>query len=155
MVHTEYTIPVMQFVAYGILIVGILLKVILNSKNSDNKLLLWLSFTYLVAFSMAIPVMYQSFIELSVLFHVIEAIAAFALVALFTFLLLKIFNEENDLFMILPIAVAVLLDVPLIILRWNEEINMFVLIFISLSVLLFIVGFIIKLITNKRKVKNS
>nr|MCR5505411.1 hypothetical protein [Bacilli bacterium] len=30
MVHTEYTIPVIQFISYGILIIGILLKVIMN-----------------------------------------------------------------------------------------------------------------------------
>lgn len=152
MVHTEYTIPVMQFVAYGILIIGILLKVIENSKISENKPLLWLSFVYLVAFSMAIPVMYHSNIEHYKLFHAIEGISVFALVGLFTYLLVKIFDGKNDLFMIVPIAVAIILDVPLIILRWNEEVNVFVLIFISLSTLLYVAGIIVKLI-QKRKVR--
>lgn len=152
MVHTEYTIPAMQFVAYGILIIGILLKVIENSKTSENKPLLWLSFVYLVAFSMAIPVMYHSNIEHYKLFHVIGGISVFALVGLFTFLLLEIFNGNNDLFMVLPIVVAIALDVPLIILRWNEEVNVFVLIFISLSTLLYVVGMIVKFI-QKRKVR--
>ena len=58
MVHTEYTISIVQFISYGILILGILLKVILN--NTANKAMKWLSFAYLVAFSMAIPVMYHS-----------------------------------------------------------------------------------------------
>ncbi|MBO5578742.1 MAG: hypothetical protein J5955_06565 [Bacilli bacterium] len=152
MVHTEYTISVMQFVAYGILIVGILLKVIENSKTSENKPLLWLSFTYLVAFSMAIPVMYHSNIEHYKLFHVIEGISVFALVGLFTYLLVKIFDGKNDLFMVVPIVVAIALDVPLIILRWNEEVNVFVLIFISLSTLLYVAGIIVKFI-QKRKVR--
>lgn len=152
MVHTEYTIPVMQFVAYGILIIGILLKVIENSKTSENKPLLWLSFVYLVAFSMAIPVMYHSNIEHYKLFHVIEGISVFALVGLFTYLLVKIFDGKNDLFVVVPIVVAILLDVPLIIIRWNEEVNVFVLIFISLSTLLYVVGITVKLI-QKRKVR--
>ena len=152
MVHTEYTIPVMQFVAYGILIIGILLKVIENSKTSENRPLLWLSFTYLVAFSMAIPVMYHSNIEHYKLFHVIEGISVFALVGLFTYLLVKIFDSKNDLFMVVPIVVAIILDVPLIILRWNEEVNVFVLIFISLSTLLYVAGIIVKFI-QKRKVR--
>lgn len=152
MVHTEYTIPVMQFVAYGILIIGILLKVIENSKTSENKPLLWLSFAYLVAFSMAIPVMYHSNIEHYKLFHVIEGISVFSLVGLFTYLLVKIFDGKNDLFMIVPIVAAIILDVPLIILRWNEEVNVFVLIFISLSTLLYVAGIIVKLI-QKRKVR--
>lgn len=142
MVHTEYTIPVIQFISYGILIVGILLKVILLNKESNNRTLLWLSFVYLVSFSMAIPVMYYSSIKLHILFHVIEGIASFALVGVFTYLLLLIFNGENDLFKLWPICAAIILDVPLIILRWNEEINYFVLIFISLSTLLFVVGYI-------------
>ena len=143
MVHTEYTIPVIQFIAYGILIVGILLKVITLHKTSTNKLLLWLSFTYLVCFSMAIPVMYHSNIELATAFHVIEAISSFALVVIFTYLLVYLFKDNEDLFIIWPIVVALFLDTTIIILRWQEEINYFVLIFISLSVILFIVGYII------------
>ena len=141
MVHTEYTIPVIQFVSYGILIVGILLKVILDHKKSNNKVSLWLSFVYLVCFSMAIPVMYYSMIELHILFHILEGIASFALVAVFTFLLIDIFEGENNLFKPWTICLAIVLDVPLIILRWNEEINWFVLIFISLSTLMFLVGY--------------
>ena len=143
MVHTEYTIPVIQFVSYGILILGILFRVILINEHSKNRLLLWLSFIYLVCLSMAIPVMYHSFIELHVLFHVLEGVASFFLVAVFTFLLLLLFNEEENLFSLIPIILVVVLDTPLIILRWNEEINFFVLIFLCLSVTLFVVGFIV------------
>lgn len=150
MVHTEYTISIIQFVAYGILIVGILLRVILI--KTKNIALKWLSFAYLVAFSMAIPVMYHSNIDLHVLFHIIEAVASFALVILFTNLLLMLFSDKDDLFMLIPISAAVLLDISLIILRWNEEINWFVLIFISLSFILFVIGYIFKkLIKNKEE----
>lgn len=150
MVHTEYTIPVIQFISYGILIIGILLKVILLSKNSQNKPLLWLSFVYLVCFSMAIPVMYRSFIPESVLFHIIEGISSFCLVLIFTFLMSLLFDEREDLFIPSTILLALALDLPVIILRWNEEINYFVLIFLSLSFLTFIVGIILKVITKKK-----
>ena len=150
MVHTEYTIPVVQFISYGILIIGILLEVILNHKESNSKVSLWLSFAYLICFSMAIPVMYYSMIEFHVLFHVLEGVASFALVAVFAYLLINIFEGECNLFKLWPIFLAVVLDVPLIILRWNEEINWFVLIFISLSALLFLVGYFYN---HKRKAR--
>ena len=151
MVHTEYTIPVIQFISYGVLILGILFKVIINHSSSENKPLLWLSFVYLVCFSMAIPVMYRSFIEVNTLFHVLEAFASFLLVGVFTCLLIKIFIGRDDLFVPWAIALVVALDVPLIVFRWEEEINYFVLIFLSLTVVLFIIGLIYKNINKNRE----
>ena len=145
MVHTEYTIAITQFIAYGILIIGMLLKVIMINKTTKNKLLLWLSFVYLVCLSMAIPVMYRSFIELHVLFHISEAITSFLMVAIFTYLLILIFKDNDNLFILWLIIVSVILDALLIILRWNEEINWFVLIFISLSLIMFIIGYIVSI----------
>ena len=150
MVHTEHTIPVIQFISYGILIIGILLKVIVNQKSSQNKVVLWLSFAFLVALSMAIPVMYRSLIEFHVLFHALEAVAAVLLVGVFTCLLLKIFLGKDDLFRPWAMLMLILLDVPLIVMRWNEEINWFVLIFLSLSLVLFLVGYIYKKATSKK-----
>ena len=150
MVHTEHTVPVIQFVSYGLLIIGILLKVVTNQKTSQNKVILWLSFAFLVAMSMAIPVMYRSLIELRVLFHVLEGIASFVLVGAFTYLLLQVFQGKEDLFLPWVALLLVLLDVPLIVMRWNEEINWFVLIFLSLSIVLFAVGYLYKKATSKR-----
>lgn len=149
MVHSEYTMSIIQFVAYGILIIGILLKVIMMHKSSQNKPLLWLSFIYLVCFSMAVPVMYFSFIELHVLFHTLEAVASSVLVAIFTYLLLSIFTEKEDLFSLWPVIIMIVLDTPLIILRWNEEINWFLLIFEILTTVVFVVGFTYKRLNKK------
>ncbi len=149
MVHTEYTTPVIQFISYGILIIGILLKVILLNRNSKDKPLLWLSFIYLVCFSMAIPVMYHSYIEQASLFHIIEAFTIFFLVGSFTYLLVLIFSNKEDLFIPWTIGIALMLDTSLIIMRWKEEINYFVLIFISLSFVLFIIGSIVKYLKKK------
>ena len=145
MVHTHYTISGLQFASYGIWILGILLKVISIHHKAENKVLLWLSFAYLVAFSMAIPVMYQSIIEPHVFFHILEAAGSIALVGAFTYLLLRLFNDNGDLFPLWPIILATVIDVPLIVLRWNEEINFFVLIFITLSTVLYTVGFAYKM----------
>ena len=144
MVHTHYTTGLIQFISYGILIIGILLKVILIKGNNLYK---WLSFFYLVAFSMAIPVTYYSLIELHTLFHVLEGVSSIALVLVFTYLLILIFKGKDNLFILWPIVLALVLDIPLIVMRWKEEINYFVLIFISLSFILFAIGYII---TNRR-----
>ena len=148
MVHSEYTFPVIQFISYGILIVGILLKVIIS--EVEDKPLLWLSFFFLVSLSMAIPVVYYSFIELSVLFHIIESIASGLLVFVFTYLLLLIFHDQDDLFVFWTAPLMLVLDIPVIILRWNEEINYFVLVFMILTTAIFIAGVIYKLIRRKQ-----
>ncbi len=150
MVHTAYTLSIMQFVSYGILIVGILLRAILNLSNSKDKPLLWLSFAYLVSFSMAIPVMYPSFIEAHVFFHILEAAASILLVGIFTFLMIMIFEGMDDLFLVWPIIIAIAFDVPLIAMRWAEEPNVFVMIFIILSTVLFGVGWGYKLLSKKK-----
>ncbi len=150
MVHTSYTISPLQFASYGIWILGILFRVILTHPTSENKPLLWLSFAYLVAFSMAIPVMYPSAIELHVLFHILEAVGSAFLVAAFTYLLLFVFEGKSDLFLLWPVIAMIVFDVPLIALRWNEEINVFVLIFAILSSLLFLAGFIYKRVGKKK-----
>ena len=151
--HTEYTVAPIQFVSYGFLIIAFILKVV----SSENKTpLMWISLVYLISFSMAIPVMYRSDIELYVLFHFFEGIAVLVLVALFTYLLLILFSDEDDLFNILPIVIAILLDGSLIVMRWEEEINYFVLIFISLSALIYIGAVIFRGISKKKeKIKQT
>ena len=141
MVHTEYTISILQFISYGILIIGILHQVILMPNKGALK---WLSFIYLVCFSMAIPVMYRSYIEYSILFHITEAVASISLVTLFTFMMILLFHNEDNLFMFIPVIVMTILDTILIVLRWKEEIHWFVLIFMVLSIVMVVVGFIYK-----------
>lgn len=143
MVHTQNTIVAIQFVAYAFLIAAILLKTILINKSSDNKKILWLSFAYLICFSMAVPVMYHSNMSTHFVFHLYEIAVTYLLVGLFTFLLVRLFDEEENLFLLVPAIIMVVLDAGLIIWRWQEEINYFVLIFVILSLILFVVGFIL------------
>lgn len=141
MVHTEYTIAPLQFVAYGALIIAMFIRTATVTPSSGNPALLWLSLIYLTAFSMAIPVMYESQIRLSTLFHVIEAVTAILLVFVFTYFMRIVFvGDATNLFFWLPILVTAVLDGVLIAMRWNEKVNAFVLIFLIVACVLFCVG---------------
>ena len=141
MVHTEYTVAPIQFGAYGALIVAIIIQTALTQKQSDKPVLLWLSVAFLTAFSMAIPVMYRSNIAHAGLFHVLEAITALVLVAMFTGMLYKVFcKDATNLFYIVPMLTAVALDTVLIVMRWQEEINWFVLVSLIATCVLFLIG---------------
>ena len=136
MIHTPNTVAWLQFVSYGILIFGMLLYV-LSSGPTIRK---WFSFFYLVAFSMAIPVIYHSEMATHLWFHITESIAALTLVAFFTYLLRDLFGGESDLLKPIPFFVALLLDAAVIVWRWDESINYFVLVAISVTALLFLIG---------------
>lgn len=150
MVHSEYTISIVQFISYGFYILAIVLKVISFQNEVKNKSILYLSLIYLVSYSMAIPVTYQTFLNYNDLYHVISLITSYLLVGIFTYMTYKLFNKEENLFRYIYIIPAVILDTFLIAFRWKEEINVFVLIFICLSVLLFISGRIILYIKKEK-----
>ena len=155
MVHSEYTISIVQFISYGFYILAIVLKVISFQNEVNSKIVLYLSLIYLVSYSMAIPVTYQTFLNYNNLYHVISLISSYLLVGIFTYMTHKLFNNEENLFRYIYIIPAVILDTFLIAFRWKEEINVFVLIFICLSVLLFISGRIIIYIEKNKKYKNN
>lgn len=141
MVHTEYTVAPIQFGAYGALIVAIIIQTVLTQQQSDKRALRWLSVAFLTAFSMAIPVMYRSDIANAGLFHVLEAITALVLVAMFGGMLYKVFcGDATDLFYVTPMLTALVLDTVLIVMRSREEINWFVLISLVATCVLFCIG---------------
>ena len=141
MVHTEYTIAPVQFISYGMLITALIIKTANMNGVVSSNLLLWLSIIYLIAFSMAIPVMYHSDIANAGIFHAIEAVVALLLVAVFTYLMyLVLMGKAVNLFMIFPIAIAIIGDAVILAMRWKEKVNGFVLIFLVVSVILWIVG---------------
>lgn len=144
MVHTEHTISGIQFASYGLLIAALIIRTAKNNESSGNSLLLWLSLVYLIFFSMAIPVVYKSAIRNAGLFHVIEAVVSFILVAIFAYMAYRVFsNNAVNLFMVAPILMAVMGDAIVLGLRWKEHVNYFVLIFLVASVITWIFGFII------------
>ncbi|MDD6800737.1 MAG: hypothetical protein PUE85_10035 [Firmicutes bacterium] len=141
MVHTEYTIAPLQFGAYGALIVAMIIRTAMVQSEADSKLLLWFSLIYLTAFSMAIPVMYRSGITRAPLFHALEAVTALLLVGAFTWMLYLVFTGcAVNLFYLVPMLTAAVLDAILLAMRWNEQVNSFVLIFVIVAGVLFAVG---------------
>ena len=142
MVHSEYTVSVVQFISYGILIGGIILKGIIDKDLFKNKTNLILSLIYLICFSMAIPVSYPTSLSNPTFFYIVEALATYSLVGLFTYLLCLFFKNKDNLFKLLPLLVMTVLDALIIGINFSIEINYFVLIFASLSLIMFVIGLI-------------
>ncbi len=150
MVHTEFTIPPIQFAAYGMLIVAMILRAAELSSSAENRFSMWYSLIYLTAFSMAIPVVYPSSIEHAALFHFIEADVMLVLVVSFTVMLRRLFvGRGENLLLWIPFLVMVIGDAAVLWMRWSEEINSFVLIFAILSAVLFLVGKLIPAMKQK------
>ncbi|MGN0817654.1 MAG: hypothetical protein ACI4L9_01675 [Candidatus Coproplasma sp.] len=141
MVHTEHTIAPVQFVSYGMLIVAMVLRTVITSAAAEHPFKYWFSLAYLVAFAMAVPVMYRTQIANATAFHIIEAATAVVLVAAFTFMTQRVFvgKGENLLYWI-PFIIVAVADTVILWMRWQEEVNVFVLIFIILTAILFVVG---------------
>ena len=142
MVHTEHTIAPIQFGAYGLLIVAMILQTATAAgAPGADRFGLWYSLIYLTVFSMAIPVVYKSAIPQATLFHILEAVVSVVLVVAFTLLLRQMFlGQGNRLLLWAPIIIAAVGDALIIWMRWKEEVNWFVLIFAALSVFLFALG---------------
>lgn len=141
MVHTHGSIPPLQFVSYGMILISMAIHTAVQIKEHGGGVLRWLSFSYIVAFSMAIPVVYPTSIELSWLFIPLEIVVSAGMVALFTIMLRGFYMGTGAYgFHPAPLIAAVIGDSAVIALRFSEEINYFVLIFISIAVILFIAG---------------
>ena len=76
MVHTDGTIPPIQFAAYGMILISMAIHTAQRVKALGGGVIRWLSFGYIVAFSMSIPVVYHTSIELSALFIPLEIIVS-------------------------------------------------------------------------------
>ncbi len=158
MVHTEGTIPPVQFAAYGCLLAAMLLHTVRGVKLHGGGLLRWMSFAYITAFSMAIPVVYTTkcapgTCALCSAFYPIESIASVLLVALFTVMLVRFYKRDGLLsFCIWNWGIAAALDAVVLGLRWHDEINFFVLIFIALAVA---IGFVGKLLSHVASAKTQ
>lgn len=149
MVHTEGSIPAMQFTSYAMILISMAIHTAMSVKKHGEPLIRWLSFAYIVAFSMAIPVVYHTQIELANVFIPIEMIVSAGMVIMFTGMLRRFYKENGDCgFFPGWFAFALIGDAAVLALRWQEEINFFVLIFISVTAMLWVIGTLVK---RKRK----
>ncbi len=55
MVHTHGSIPPIQFVSYGMILISMAIHTASQVKEQGGGVIRWLSFSYIVAFSMAMP----------------------------------------------------------------------------------------------------
>lgn len=141
MVHTDGTIPPLQFAAYGMILISMAIHTAQCVREHGGGLIRWLSFGYIVAFSMSIPVVYHTSIELAALFIPLEIVVSAGMVVMFTLMLRGFYNGDGEYaFPAAPFAAAAVGDAAVLMLRWNEEINLFVLIFICVAAVLFVAG---------------
>ena len=144
MLHTEFTIPAIQFVSYGMLIIAMILRAAELSGSAKSRFSMWYSLGYLTAFSMAIPVVYHSEMANATQFHIIESIVMLLLVLFFTLMLRRLFlGKGENLLLWVPFIFMAVGDAVVLWMRWTEEINSFVLIFACLSAVLFLIGKVI------------
>lgn len=141
MVHTDGTIQGMQFASYGMILVAMAIHTVQNIKKSCNGDKKWLSFAYITAFSMAIPVVYHTNIDIAFLFIPVEIVVSAGMVILFTIMLKRFFDgNAEDSFSLLPFLTAIFGDFLVLEMRWHEEVNVFVLIFICIAAVLWFAG---------------
>lgn len=152
MVHTEGTIPGIQFASYGMILVSMAIHTAQAVKKHGNGAVKWLSFAYIVAFSMSIPVVYHTAIALKNVFIPLEIVVSAGMVAMFTAMLRRFYLEDGECrFFAGWFLFALIGDAAVLSLRWQEEINFFVLIFICVTTALWVIGTLVK----RSKTKNS
>lgn len=147
MVHTEGSIPPLQFASYGFLLGAMALYTWQCVKAEGKGLLRWLTFAYITAFSMAIPVVYANNCDipdcmLCGFFYPAEIIVSAGLVELFTVLLYSFFKKKgvisfggwNKVLLITAVGDALVLG-----LRWHSEINFFVLFALAAAVVVWVI----------------
>ena len=139
MVHTEYTIPGIQFASYGMLIAALVIKTACVNAQAEDHVLLWMSLIYLILFSMAIPVMYHSEIEKATLFHVISVVSLY-FCSVYDLDVQSADRNAINLFYVIPVAIAVIGDTIIMVMRWKEKVNGFVLIFLIAASVMWIAG---------------
>lgn len=145
MVHTEGSIPGMQFASYGMILISMAIHTACSVKRSGGGLVKWISFSYITAFSMAIPVVYHTSIELANVFIPLEIAVSAGMVLMFTGMLRRFYNTDGECrFFPVWFLFALAGDAAVVALRWTEEINFFVLIFISVTTILWTIGTALK-----------
>ncbi len=152
MVHTPGSIPPMQFVSYGCILVSMAFRTAISVKKDGYADRKWLSFAYVLAYSMAIPVVYHTGIDLAFLFIPIEIVVSLGMVILFTSMLVKFYSGDGESdFSLIPFLVGLFGDALVLAMRWHEEINYFVLIFICAVTILWFTGTILGVNKQSKK----
>lgn len=158
MVHTYGTIAPIQFGSYGCLLGAMGIFTYESVKEEGRPLLKWLSFAYITAFSMAIPVVYEKIHDCGLCnaYNIIQIFVSVLMVMIFTGMLFNFFGHKAELkYMPYPIILAVIGDGLVLGLQWHANVNEFVLIFIIVAAVLYIVGKSVYCTIYHKKEKSS
>lgn len=143
MIHTHVTIAPIQFVSYGFLLAAMGIYTAECVKSKGKGALRWITFAYITAFSMAIPVMYDTDCSCNfcAAFAITQIFVSLGLVACFTVMLYRFFKDDGlSYFRIYEIVLAIIGDGLVLFLRWHREINFFVLAAVVLAAILWLTG---------------
>lgn len=143
MIHTHGTVSPIQFVSYGFLLAAMGIYTAECVRVKGESALRWLSFAYITAFSMAIPVIYDTdcSCNLCQAFSITQIFVSLGLVACFTVMLYRFFKDGGLFcFRIYEIVLAGIGDGLVLFLRWHREINFFVLGAIVIAAMLWAAG---------------
>ncbi|MBD5080629.1 MAG: hypothetical protein HDT44_02565 [Ruminococcaceae bacterium] len=146
MVHTRGTIAPIQFVSYGFLLAAMGIYTAECVKAKGKGALRCLTFAYITAFSMSIPVIYDTTCscKLCQAFSVTQIWVSLGLIACFTVMSYRFFkNDSISGFPVYEIALAIIGDSAVLFLRWHSEINFFVLFAVITAAILWTAGKII------------
>lgn len=146
MMHSHYTISVIQFISYGFLIIACIIKVISDNKTKEGII----SLIYLTSFAMAIPVCYDTNIKLKYVFYIVEYIGTLTLIYIYFKELKDLFSNKSNL-KLLHFIIFVIVTTVVILLRIEEKLNAFVLIFEIIT----IITYIIWVVFSKRDFKKN
>ncbi len=153
MMHTGFTLIFLQFVAYGLLIMGMIVSCI--SYCLSNKSVRYVSIVstiYLTLFSMAIPVVYNIHAStlVTTFYYLAEYIAVFLLVPTFGKSLYKLLANGKLSFCVYVPLLMVILDTLIIILKWKESHNGFLMTFMVATSLFYLSFGLVAIHKNKR-----
>ncbi len=141
MIHTKHTLVWLQFIAYGILIIGLIVTTVKNLKHDKSDTLRWISIFFLIAYSMAIPVVYETQLPNAMAFQIVEAATSLIMTGIFTFFVYKVFSgKAGNLLYIEPLHISMFLVIAVLWMRWEEQINYFLLVSMGIAVILWVIG---------------
>ena len=143
MIHTRGTIAPIQFVSYGFLLAAMGIYTAECVKAKGKSTLRWLTFVYITAFSMSIPVIYDTTCSCNLcqVFSITQILVSLGLIACFTVMSYRFFkNDGLSGFPVYEIVIALIGDGAVLFLRWHSEINFFVLFAVITAAILWTAG---------------
>lgn len=154
MMNTYNSIFYLQFIAYGFLIVSLLIQFIKDIKsNKENLAFKILTFIYMICFAMGVPVFHEVLNEYQYFYDIFEILALFILIPSFVFMQISLFESNYKRIGNAGIFVLFLILIGLVLIfEASVSLNVFVLIFYCLTIALYIPISILLIIDN-RKIK--